>query len=88
VIRPLIPPYPFRVATLDELWLWLAEVGEVAAFVFEELRIGKVATGGPLLEPPKLLGLIEVEEAVVVIADGALIEVEETVVITAGGGLG
>lgn len=44
--RLLIPPYPFRVAALDELWLWLAEVEEVAVFfVVEGLGAGTVAGG-------------------------------------------
>jgi hypothetical protein len=43
VTRLLIPPYPFRVATLDALWLWLAEVEEVAVFLFVvELRADTV----------------------------------------------
>jgi hypothetical protein len=67
VTRLLIPPYPFRVATLDELCPWLVEVGELTAFfVVEGLRADAVAGEElPLLELLKLSGLVEVEEVAV-----------------------
>jgi hypothetical protein len=59
VTRLLIPPYPFRVATLDELCPWLVEVEELAVFfVVEGLRADTVAGEElPLLELLKLSGM-------------------------------
>ena len=44
ITRLLIPRYIFRVAVLDELWLWLVEAEVVAVILLvAELRTGTVA---------------------------------------------
>jgi hypothetical protein len=68
VTRLLILLYLFRVATLDELWLWLVELEDVAEFVVEGLKEDTVAREELLLlELLKLLELVEVEVAVVAV---------------------
>ena len=72
--RLLIPPYPFRVATLDALWLWLAEVEEVALFLFAgELRVDTVAIAGVAV----ILVVAELRTGTVAVGEVAVVLVVE-----------
>ena len=77
--RLLIPPYPFRVATLDAPWLWLAEVEEVAVFLFVgELRADAVVVAevAVILVVEELrTGTVAVEEvAVILVVEGLWVD--------------